>query len=859
MVKFLVTICLMLLLGVSPVLAMPEIMTTDQIRPGMQGYAETMIQGNQKVDFNVEIMGVVNNGNGSSKQILAKASGALINDTNGVIHGMSGSPVYVNGKLIGAVARSVGQDVLPYKFYITPIEEMLKIWQLPDPLSTINKSGVKSVNVPTADEYKEKQESFDEDIDKEIEKYKSKVLATPEGEDREKGKAQTRLEEILRDFDGDKTDTEKADLNEETSEVKSSEKQSENTSDKTSEKINENKSEDKNADVKESDIKNEEEKAVENTDKVEKDAETEKSLEDGNKEENKSVETKKEDNAEIKEDSADKEVKETVEDKKTEKTTDETEKDTVKKDDKTEKSSEDEDKIVEVKKDDDEKVKEDNTKDEVKEDKKEDKAKEEAEAAENERFLKALARVNAAGAEKKLNEEISITQFILDSIAKQREINKSSYSMPIDVYVSGFTGNSFEVLKQNLANDNMIPYQGVVFSSDAIGSLNTDIRENASLSAGDAIGVVMVYGDFFAGGTGTVTMVDGDKILAFGHPMTYKGNVNYFLTDADVIGTAGGILNGVKVSSFGKIIGRVNQDRFSGISGILNVYPASVPVRVFVKDKNLGREEEYVAKIAYDEDIIPALASSIAYASMERTADRSSYGTAKVKFTIKTDELPEGEFTRENMFYDAKDVGQFAIGELTQAMYFLCTNMEKPSNIFDVKVDIEYTSNRNTASIVSAIPSKDKVKPGETITFKVMIKPYRKETEIIEIPYVIPKTQKKGTMAFEVKGGGFVQLAEVLQSGLAINPQDAGQMSTVDRLNDLKNLNKNNEIVITPTVDIKSEQDQSKAIADAIKLSEQISKMSKKEREELNKNRETKMETKYVIDNYVQTSVEVEE
>ena len=126
----------------------------------------------------------------------------------------------------------------------------------------------------------------------------------------------------------------------------------------------------------------------------------------------------------------------------------------------------------------------------------------------------------------------------------------------------------------------MIPYQGVVFSSDAIGSLNTDIRENASLSAGDAIGVVMVYGDFFAGGTGTVTMVDGDKILAFGHPMTYKGNVNYFLTDADVIGTAGGILNGVKVSSFGKIIGRVNQDRFSGISGILNVYPASVPVRV---------------------------------------------------------------------------------------------------------------------------------------------------------------------------------------------------------------------------------------------------------------------------------------
>ena len=182
-------------------MAMPEIMTTEQIRPGMQGYAETMVQGNQKVRFNVEIMGVVNNGGGSYKQILARAYGDLIDDTNGVIHGMSGSPVYVDGKLIGAVARSVGQDVLPYKFYITPVEEMMKIWQMPDPLSTINKSGVKPVKVLTLDEYEKQQETYDEDVDKEVEKYKSKILSTPEGETREKGKAQKRLEEILGEFE----------------------------------------------------------------------------------------------------------------------------------------------------------------------------------------------------------------------------------------------------------------------------------------------------------------------------------------------------------------------------------------------------------------------------------------------------------------------------------------------------------------------------------------------------------------------------------------------------------------------------------------------------------------------------------
>lgn len=98
---------------------------------------------------------------------------------------------------------------------------------------------------------------------------------------------------------------------------------------------------------------------------------------------------------------------------------------------------------------------------------------------------------------------------------------------------------------------------------------------------------------------------------------------------------------------------------------------------------------------------------------------------------------------------------------------------------------------------------------------------------------------------------------EVLQSGLAATPQDAANLSTVDRLNDLKNLNKNNEIVISPTIDTQSEVDQDKAIKEAIKLSEEIGKMSKKEREEFNKNRESKISTDYVVDNFIQTSIKI--
>ena len=700
MIRFLITTCLSVLLCIGSAnfaLAMPSIMTTDELQPGMQGYAETMVQGNQKVHFNIEIIGVLDNGKGTSKQILARAYGPLIDETHGVIHGMSGSPVYVNGKLIGAVARAVGEDVLPYKFYITPIKEMMGIWQMPDPLATINKSGVKTIKVLTVDEYNKKQEDADKKIDDEVKKYQSKTLSTPEGKDKTKGAAQKRLEEILNE-DG-KSETVQDDV-----------------------------------------ANSEAQKIIDG-------------LENGDKKTNP-------------------------------------------------------------------------------------------------------------------DEQVSITNFILNSIAQEQSLRKETFaSSQIPIYVSGFSQNSLSYLKSKLANDNMIPYDGAVFNSSSVGNGDSDIKFNASVAPGDAIGVVMAYGDFSAGATGTVTAVDGNKVLAFGHPMTYKGNVNYFMTDASVVGAAGGILNGMKVSSFGKIIGRVNQDRFSGVSGILNSYPASVPVRVTVKDKNLGREESFGSKIAYDEDIIPTLASSIAYASMDRTADRAAYGTAKVKFDISTSEVPNGHFVRENMFYDPKDVGQFAVGELTQALYFLSTNIDKPSNIFDVKVDVSFTSDRNTASIISAIPDKPEVKPGDTVNFKVMIKPYRKDAVNVNIPYKIPKTQPDGKMTFDVKGGGFVQLAQILQSNLntanvATNQaQDGGAgvqaITTLDRLNDLQNLNKNNEIVITPGVNLNDDINQKKAIEAAVKLSDEIKKMSKKQLEEMNKNREAKVSTDYVIDNYIQTSVTV--
>lgn len=103
-----------------------EFMGVDEIKPGMQGVGKTVFQGTKVEDFSVEILAVMKKVNPNSDIILAKLSGGPLEKT-GVISGMSGSPIYIDGKLIGALAYSYGPFSKEPIAGITPIKEMLEV------------------------------------------------------------------------------------------------------------------------------------------------------------------------------------------------------------------------------------------------------------------------------------------------------------------------------------------------------------------------------------------------------------------------------------------------------------------------------------------------------------------------------------------------------------------------------------------------------------------------------------------------------------------------------------------------------------------------------------------------------------
>src|SRR5438445_2305779 len=126
-----------------------ETIPVSQIHTGMRGVAFTVFQGTKPEPMDVEVLGVLKNMNGPKGDIiLVRLHGAKAEYT-GVVAGMSGSPVYFDGKLAGALAFRIGEFSKEPIACVTPIADMLEINALDKSPGGISSASVGSVNAAT--------------------------------------------------------------------------------------------------------------------------------------------------------------------------------------------------------------------------------------------------------------------------------------------------------------------------------------------------------------------------------------------------------------------------------------------------------------------------------------------------------------------------------------------------------------------------------------------------------------------------------------------------------------------------------------------------------------------------------------
>jgi hypothetical protein len=126
-------VVLLLLFVAAGLPAQSRFFPVDDLKPGMVATGRTVFEGDRLDEFTAHILGVLRNVIGTRRNlILARLEGGPLANT-GVIAGMSGSPVYIDGRLVGAVSYSLGQFSKEPIAGITPIEEMIEAATLPGP------------------------------------------------------------------------------------------------------------------------------------------------------------------------------------------------------------------------------------------------------------------------------------------------------------------------------------------------------------------------------------------------------------------------------------------------------------------------------------------------------------------------------------------------------------------------------------------------------------------------------------------------------------------------------------------------------------------------------------------------------
>lgn len=717
-----------LLAGSVCLAALPEIIHMDEIQNGMTGKGYTVIDPSGEIrSFDVKVTGRMGGGKMDSPRILIDVSGPLIEETGGAISGMSGSPIYINGKLAGALSASIKEMHINKGIMVTPIDDMLKIWDYPD---TKNKTSLPQVDIAKAREEAEKaQEEFDQKV-KDI-----KVALNKMNPKHFPDVSNPNLADNLRE---DWNNPNLAD------------------------------------NLREGYVPPEE-----------TEPEVQSPQEEGS-----------------------------------------------------------------------EKGKTADTTAQAEESKSDPSAETAATQEEMENSAPAQAEYAPKGEIKNEGDE---------PVASNTEIEEKAVLM-----AAGFSSKGIELIRETLGAKGFKIQDTSEWNSFA--GAHT-INYNATLEPGSAVGVAAAVGDYSLGAIGTVTAVDDKRILAFGHPFSHRGNVNYFMTGSDVVSTVHGPLSGMKLGNNTSLIGRINQDRADGIAGILGVFPQNIPVIVTINDVDLAKSISYNSLVAYDEELVPALSTAMVYDALSKTINREMNGTAKVHFVVRTNMGEDGRVERSNMFYNSSDVGKPAISEMTEIMNTICNNKDREADIYDIKVDVFIEGKRMTASLLSAVPSKGEVLPGETVIFSTTIKPYRGEKVVLEVPYTVPKTQLPGTLNLDIHGGGLVNVAKLLlaqQAGDSSLEEDKS-ISTETILKEMTDSNHNNDIVIEPAVAAPmTEAQQKEAIKQAIKQAKRLEKEAKQAIEDAKKGKKTeksgkeaevvsKLATDYIIDNVIHTSVRVVE
>jgi hypothetical protein len=355
----------------------------------------------------------------------------------------------------------------------------------------------------------------------------------------------------------------------------------------------------------------------------------------------------------------------------------------------------------------------------------------------------------------------------------------------VPLIFSGFSERAFRLFKPYFSQNNFHPVLSV--GQTAAQTLNLSPR-TVVLSEGEAVGVQLMTGDLDLTAVGTVTYVDGNRILAFGHPFYNLGPVDYGLTRAGVLAVVPSLESSFKLTSTGELIGRVVQDRNSGVLAEVGNLPRYIPINIDLQDSPVSLRQ-FKLKIVNDQILSPALINLGLYTLL--SSEERSYGNLSVDFEADLF-LEQGlNVHLEDLFSGNLDSATTSLSSLVAAVVYMLKNNEfRDIRVNQIDLKARVVEQIRTATLEKALLNKYEVQAGEIIKVQVYFRTFDNETKTEEVEFLAPSLPPGSEFQLVVAEASYIQQ---LERGLyRIQEFRPRNLSQLIRL--LGNLRKNNRI-----------------------------------------------------------------
>ncbi len=324
----------------------------------------------------------------------------------------------------------------------------------------------------------------------------------------------------------------------------------------------------------------------------------------------------------------------------------------------------------------------------------------------------------------------------------------NSYLKPIETPLV-FNGFSDETLKRygaQFASAGIVPVMGIGSASDS--------KQPEPIEAGSAVSAVLVRGDMDIAATCTVTYVDSQRLLACGHPLLQFGEVDLPMTKATVLATLPSPMNAFKIVNTTETVGAFVQDRQNGIMGVPGRESKMIPVTVAMHMGPGQATKEFHYEILNNARLSPLAMMATVFNALHGINEYGEDITYRMNGVLSVKGYPD--VALRNMFaplengQPAAALAAASIGDRFGRIY---SNSFDVPDVQGVKLDFDLVRERRSARLEASRTDLTEARPGDTITVETVIRPYRGERLVRQIPIRIPTSTSKGTLRILVSDG----------------------------------------------------------------------------------------------------------